>query len=94
MTHFMLPDGVRVLVRSVADVCLMPGQAATEASDLESYFCSHLRLMPLGNIDPSLAIGFYCRTSGEARSRAQHSFMIMCSTDEHIRVLNASPVML
>ena len=41
-------------------------QVATEASDLESYFCSHLRLMPLCNIDPSLAIGFYCRSAGES----------------------------
>ncbi len=39
-------------------------QVATEASDLESYFCSYLRLMPLGNIDPSLAIGFYCKSAG------------------------------
>ena len=39
-------------------------QVATVASDLESYFCSYLRLMPLGNIDPSLAIGFYCKSAG------------------------------
>ena len=48
-------------------------QVATVSSDLESYFCSHLRLMPLSNIDPSLAIGFYCRSAGESlwRSLAQ-----------------------
>ena len=49
----------------VADACLCHCQVAAEASDLESYFCSQLRLMPLGNIDPSLAIGFYCRSLGE-----------------------------
>ena len=56
----------------------MPGasQVATEASDLESYFCSHLRLMPLGNIDPSLAIGFYCKSSGAPSQLAYLS----CST--------------
>ncbi len=45
-------------------------QVATVASDLESYFCSHLRLMPLSNIDPSLAIGFYCRSAGESLWRS------------------------
>ena len=35
-------------------------QVASEAADLDTYFCSSLRLMPLANIDPSLAIGFYC----------------------------------
>ncbi|EIE27123.1 peptidase C54 [Coccomyxa subellipsoidea C-169] len=35
-------------------------EVASEAADLDTYFCSSLRLMPLANIDPSLAIGFYC----------------------------------
>ena len=29
-----------------------------------SYFCSTVRLMPVVAIDPSLAIGFHCRTLG------------------------------
>jgi hypothetical protein len=47
-------------------------QVATEACDLESYFCSQLRLMPLGNIDPSLAIGFYCRSLGGVPLLGEH----------------------
>lgn len=39
-------------------------QVASGAGDLDSYFCSMLRLMPLAGIDPSLALGFYCRTLG------------------------------
>lgn len=37
---------------------------AGEGGDLDSYFCSVLRLMPLSGIDPSLALGFYCRGLG------------------------------
>ncbi|GFH15454.1 cysteine protease [Haematococcus lacustris] len=33
---------------------------------LPSYFCQAVRLMPTAAIDPSLAIGFYCRTMGLA----------------------------
>lgn len=32
--------------------------------ELDTYFCGVLRMMPLANIDPSLAIAFYCRTRG------------------------------
>ncbi|CAL8470403.1 g9945 [Coccomyxa elongata] len=40
-------------------------EVASEAADLDTYFCSALRLMPIANIDPSLAIGFYCSSSGD-----------------------------
>lgn len=30
-------------------------------ADISSYHCSNVRSMPLDSIDPSLAIGFYCR---------------------------------
>lgn len=39
-------------------------QAAKEAGDPSSYHCSSLRLMPLSSIDPSLAIGFFCKSAG------------------------------
>jgi hypothetical protein len=29
--------------------------------DIATYFCDTMRLMPLAAIDPSLALGFYCR---------------------------------
>ena len=32
----------------------------------ETYFCSTARAMPVDSIDPSLAIGFYCRNIGIA----------------------------
>lgn len=51
-------------------------QVAPEASDLESYFCSHLRLMPLGTIDPSLAIGFYCGSAGATLWRGDSSCLL------------------
>ena len=47
------------------------GQAVHEesqesSSDFSSYWCSRIRLMPIQSIDPSLAIGFYCRHRGAA----------------------------
>jgi len=36
-----------------------------EFGDVASYHCDSLRLMQLANIDPSLAIGFYCRSPGD-----------------------------
>ena len=48
----------------LSSVVLSWRQVATEGSNLDSYFCSVLRLMPLAGIDPSLALGFYCRTLG------------------------------
>ncbi len=47
-----------------AEECVAEMQVASEAADLDTYFCSALRLMPIANIDPSLAIGFYCSSSG------------------------------
>ncbi|CAD7699743.1 unnamed protein product [Ostreobium quekettii] len=38
---------------------------ASNPGDASSYQCRVLRHMPIGAIDPSLAIGFYCRTPGE-----------------------------
>ncbi len=32
---------------------------------VESYHCRHPRMIPALNIDPSLAVGFYCRTGAE-----------------------------
>jgi len=40
------------------------GAQAGGEQDPETYFCGVLRMMPLANIDPSLAIAFYCRTLG------------------------------
>lgn len=40
------------------------GAQADGEQDLDTYFCGVLRMMPLANIDPSLAIAFYCRTLG------------------------------
>ena len=30
-----------------------------------TFHCSELRSMPMANIDPTLALGFYCRTSND-----------------------------
>ncbi len=55
----------REAVTGEGDICVgRLLQTISEAGDLDSYFCSLLRLMPMASIDPSLAIGFYCRTSG------------------------------
>ncbi|KAK9804481.1 hypothetical protein WJX73_007788 [Symbiochloris irregularis] len=35
-------------------------QVVTQDSELGTYFCDQLRCMPLANMDPSLALGFYC----------------------------------
>jgi hypothetical protein len=53
--------------------CTLLRQMAGEAADMDSYFCSVLRLMPMTNIDPSLAIGFYCRTSGQPLHTCKHA---------------------
>ncbi|KAK9808707.1 hypothetical protein WJX72_002328 [[Myrmecia] bisecta] len=37
-------------------------EAAASPEDPASYWCTSLRSMALANIDPSLAIGFYCRS--------------------------------
>lgn len=36
----------------------------SDGEDTSSYFCHELRHMPIGSVDPSLAIGFYCKTIG------------------------------
>lgn len=46
--------------------------AADEDFDMESYFCQVLRHMPMSQIDPSLALGFYCRTEGDFESLCTH----------------------
>lgn len=38
--------------------------------DLATYHCDAVRHMAITAMDPSLAIGFYCRTAGEARPPA------------------------
>ena len=45
-------------------VCFV--QTPAQAGEPASYFCQSIRMMPLASIDPSLAIGFYCRTLGAA----------------------------
>ena len=35
-----------------------------EVGNPTSYHCSTPQLMPVASIDPSLAIGFYCRSAG------------------------------
>jgi len=44
---------------------VIAAQAVHEVGDIATYHCDSLRLMQLANIDPSLAIGFYCRSPGE-----------------------------
>lgn len=41
--------------------------ADSEVGDAATYHCDTLRLMPLASIDPSLAIGFYCRSAESLR---------------------------
>lgn len=41
-------------------------QTPEQAGDPGTYWSQSIRTMPLTNIDPSLAIGFYCRTLGAA----------------------------
>lgn len=44
-----------------------------EVGNASTYHCDRLRLMPLASIDPSLAIGFYCRSAGElAEAQCRH----------------------
>lgn len=44
-------------------------QVVTQDSELGTYFCDQLRYMPLANMDPSLALGFYCSGAGGHRPR-------------------------
>ena len=40
-------------------------QVAAQAGDTDSYWCHDLRAMPAASIDPSLAVGFLCRSRGQ-----------------------------
>ncbi len=44
----------------------------SEVGDPATYHCNTLRLMPLASIDPSLAIGFYCRSAGATQRLHMH----------------------
>lgn len=69
-------------------MCMLKcAQVASEAADMETYFCSALRLMPLANIDPSLAIGFYCRSPGTPLSILQEQ----CITASALMTCRALP---
>ncbi len=48
----------------------LPQQAAPLPGALHTYFCDAVRLMPITSMDPSLAIGFYCRGAGASPSPA------------------------
>ena len=50
----------------------MPLQTPEQAGDPSTYWSQSIRMMPLANIDPSLAIGFYCKTSGAASIACVH----------------------
>ncbi len=39
-------------------------QTPAQAGEPSTYWSQTIRMMPLASIDPSLAIGFYCRTLG------------------------------
>ena len=52
------------------------GLQAGGEQDLDSYFCGVLRMMPLANIDPSLAIAFYCRSLGELGAQIPFLFIL------------------
>ena len=54
----------RIFVLNQHETSLIALQAAHEAGDVATFHCDSLRLMSLANIDPSLAIGFYCRSPG------------------------------
>ena len=41
-------------------------QACTRPQQLDTYFCSVLRLLPSASLDPSLAVGFLCNDAGAA----------------------------
>lgn len=41
-------------------------QTPEQAGDSSTYWGQNIRMMPLASIDPSLAIGFYCRSLGAA----------------------------
>lgn len=45
---------------------VLPLQTPEQAGEPSTYWSQSIRMMPLANIDPSLAIGFYCRTLGAA----------------------------
>lgn len=51
--------------------------ANKEVGDAATYHCDTLRLMPLASIDPSLAIGFYCRSAGESVDVGDQSLTAM-----------------
>ena len=46
-----------------SSVCLCV-QTPAQAGEPSTYWSQKMRMMPLASIDPSLAIGFYCRTLG------------------------------
>lgn len=45
-------------------------RAAKLPEDVGTYFCDEPRLMPIHLIDPSLAIGFYCRSAQDVQALA------------------------
>ena len=66
--------GVSAHVDALQDhSCVLQVVPDAEVGDASSYHCDRLRLMPLASIDPSLAIGFYCRSAGElAEAQRRH----------------------
>jgi len=58
--------------------------ATPESEFLDTYHCSVPRVMPFENIDPSLAIGFYCSS--------QDDFVSFCESINKITADNAHPL--
>lgn len=69
-TSKFLPHIAGVRTMAVAQMGRQVVPAAEVGNDA-TYHCKDVRAMPLASIDPSLAIGFYCRTAGQPHSALQ-----------------------
>ena len=64
-------------------------QTQEQAGDSSTYWGQTIRMMPLASIDPSLAIGFYCRSLGTAilvTAVSLHMYSIKQVTPFHSRL--------
>jgi hypothetical protein len=73
---YLDPHEVQAAVRPAAPpAAAAAAEAEAEprlaASQLASYFCDTVRLLPAASLDPSMALGFLCRGAGRLRARAK-----------------------
>ena len=58
--------------------------------DLQTYHCPDVRKIPISRIDPSLLLGFYCKTKAEVKEFLSET--LVCFSFGFFQVSNGNPV--